>query len=92
MSNVEMTFAGMTSKVFSIPNYSEVECCLNVIQNFPVIRVVTDGLEDDLSNLQHAIEANFIEIPKCTRCKEKPKIERNFGNHVFVEVGVSCQI
>lgn len=86
IANTEMTFAGMTSRVFTIPSYSEIECCTESVNEFSIVRVRTDNLEDDLSNLQESIDGNFEEISMCTRCKQKPKIERNFGNHIFVEV------
>ncbi|XP_031621910.1 uncharacterized protein LOC116339960 [Contarinia nasturtii] len=84
--NVAMTFPGMIQKVLTIPSYYDTECCTKLVKKFANICLNNDVLKDDLSNIQQAIESNFIENPVCDRCKRKPKYKREFSNHIFVEV------
>lgn len=86
ISNVEMTFAGMIEKVLTVPSYSETECCTKTVKDTCIIRLNYNFLDVNLSNIQEAIVMNLIDIEPCKRCKE-PMLTRNFGNHLFVEVG-----
>lgn len=85
-SNVEMTFVGMVDKVLTIPSYFETECCTKSVKKFPLIHLNNEVLNDDLSNMEHAIESNFVEISNCSRCEKNPKFKRDYANHVFIEV------
>lgn len=84
-SNVKITFAEMVNEIMTIPSYFENECCTISVRSHPIIYSNHEILKDDLSNIAHAIESNFPEIPNCTRCK-KPEYQRHFGNHVLIEV------
>lgn len=85
-SSVDLTFDGMVIEVLTIPSYSETECCTKSIKNFPIVHLNNDIFQNDFSNLQQAIEGNLIESKKCNRCKKNPKFQREFGNHIFINV------
>lgn len=85
-TNVELTFDGMVAEVLKIPSYSETGCCTKSVKNFTFVGLNNDVFQNDLSNMQQAIDDNLIEIPICNQCKKKPKFEREFGNHIFVNV------
>lgn len=85
-TNVELTFDGMVAEVLKIPSYTETGCCTKSVKSFTFLGLNNDVFQNDLSNMQEAIDDNLIEIPICNQCKKKPKFKREFGNHLFVNV------
>lgn len=85
-SNVALTFDGMMNTILTIPSYFETECCTNKIKNFIIIHLNNATFNNDFSNMEQAIEENFVKIPTCRRCKKGPKYTRNFTNQVFIDV------
>lgn len=78
------TFNVMIHELFTLPSFTDVECCSTSSKNCIVIQLNNEIFKNDFSNLQQAIEKN--EIPICNRCKKAPALKRVFGNQILVDV------
>lgn len=85
-SDVALTFDGMMNTIITIPSYFETECCTQKIKNFIIIHLNHEIFNNNFSNMEQAIEQNFVEIPICSRCKKRSKYTRNFASQVFIDV------
>lgn len=57
-------------------------------RKFPLVRVNSDVLNDNIQNLNAAVNAAFPSSSHCIECKGNTTIKRSFENQLFIEVRI----
>lgn len=70
----------------SVPSFKETMSCDCATElNLPLV-MLNECFNNDFENLSLAIEINCILSAKCRSCNRLTRIERLYGQHIFIEV------